>query len=265
MGACEAIRRIRVDTPSTVVSETWLCVYVRGMAQKAMAQKTSSGTRRARGSISPDEIIAGAFDVANEKSLSGFSMPMLAKHLGVGVTSIYWYFRKKEDLLDAMADRANGEYHAATPFVGATDWKDALRRHFRRMREAFREQPVLIELTLLRPYPRPVDHSSMQATADKLDSMIGAMVEVGFSAEDALEIYLSLLAHVCGAAMVAHQGIFTTYDGGLPSGTADENASVPLLNSLAAKGHRIEDVEDTTFDFTLEAILAYAERTLQRD
>ena len=62
----------------------------------AKAQKVSGG-RRARGSISAEEIIAGAFDVAGRVSLSEFSMPMLAKHLGVGVTSIYWYFRKKDD------------------------------------------------------------------------------------------------------------------------------------------------------------------------
>ncbi len=42
---------------------------------------------------------------------------MLAKHLDVGVTSIYWYFRKKDDLLNAMTDRALGQYDFATPFV----------------------------------------------------------------------------------------------------------------------------------------------------
>lgn len=227
----------------------------------AKAQKVSAG-RRARGSISAEEIIAGAFDVAGRVSLSEFSMPMLAKHLGVGVTSIYWYFRKKEDLLDAMADKANEEYHAATPFIGADNWQDGLRRHFRRMHQAFRTQPVLVELTLLRPYPHSADRTSMQATAAKLDSMVAAMVGAGFTAEQALEIYLSLLAHVCGAAMVEHQGIFATYDGGLPRG-ADETASaVPLLAELAAKGHRIDNVEDATFEFTFEAILAQAERSL---
>ena len=33
-------------------------------------------------------------------------MPGLAQHLDVGVTSIYWYFRKKEELLNAMNDVA---------------------------------------------------------------------------------------------------------------------------------------------------------------
>jgi AcrR family transcriptional regulator len=61
--------------------------------------------RRERGSITVDEILNGAFEVAAEVSVDHLSMPLLAKHLDVGVTSIYWYFRKRDDLLDAMTDR----------------------------------------------------------------------------------------------------------------------------------------------------------------
>lgn len=51
--------------------------------------------RRRRGSITAEDIIAGAFELAEEIGISGLSMPLLAKHLDVGVTSIYWYFRKR--------------------------------------------------------------------------------------------------------------------------------------------------------------------------
>jgi AcrR family transcriptional regulator len=36
-------------------------------------------------------------------------MPRLAQRLDVGVTSIYWYFRSKDDLLDMMTERAMAE------------------------------------------------------------------------------------------------------------------------------------------------------------
>jgi AcrR family transcriptional regulator len=45
--------------------------------------------RRERGSISVDEILNGAFEVAAEVSIDNLSMPLLARHLDVGVTSIY--------------------------------------------------------------------------------------------------------------------------------------------------------------------------------
>lgn len=61
--------------------------------------------RRQRGSINPEDIISGAFELAQQVSIDNLSMPLLGKHLGVGVTSIYWYFRKKDDLLNAMTDR----------------------------------------------------------------------------------------------------------------------------------------------------------------
>ncbi|NED60037.1 helix-turn-helix transcriptional regulator, partial [Streptomyces sp. SID10244] len=64
------------------------------MARKENAPKRE---RRERGSIDPEEIIKGAFELAEEIGVDNLSMPLLGKHLGVGVTSIYWYFRKKDD------------------------------------------------------------------------------------------------------------------------------------------------------------------------
>lgn len=80
--------------------------------------------RRERGAISVEEILSGAFDVAAAVSIDNLSMPQLAKHLDVGVTSIYWYFRRKDDLLDAMTDRALDEYDftAPTDAAAATRW-----------------------------------------------------------------------------------------------------------------------------------------------
>lgn len=80
------------------------------VAKQATAEKRQ---RRERGSINPDDIISGA-ELAEQVSIDNLSMPLLGKHLGVGVTSIYWYFRKKDDLLNAMADRALRQYVFAT-------------------------------------------------------------------------------------------------------------------------------------------------------
>ena len=82
------------------------------MAKQATAEKRQ---RRERGSINPDDIINGAFELAEEVGIDNLSMPLRGKHLGVGVTSIYWYFRKKDDLLNAMTDRALRQYVFSTP------------------------------------------------------------------------------------------------------------------------------------------------------
>src|SRR6202046_4673838 len=134
----DTIARYRTRHERTEVTE---------LARQAVADKRQ---RRERGSISVDEIINGAFEVAEEVSVDGLSMPLLAKHLDVGVTSIYWYFRKKDDLLNAMTDRALGQYDFATPFVEGQDWQDSLRDHARKMRQTFRDNPILCDLFLIR-------------------------------------------------------------------------------------------------------------------
>lgn len=97
--------------------------------------------RRQRGSINPEDIISGAFELAQQVSIDNLSMPLLGKHLGVGVTSIYWYFRKKDDLLNAMTDRALSKYVFATPYIEAGDWRETLRNHARSMRKTFADNP----------------------------------------------------------------------------------------------------------------------------
>ena len=117
------------------------------MAKQATADKRQ---RRERGSINPDDIISGAFELAEQVSIDNLSMPLLGKHLGVGVTSIYWYFRKKDDLLNAMTDRALSKYVFATPYVEASDWRETLRNHARLMRKTFMGNPILCDLILIR-------------------------------------------------------------------------------------------------------------------
>ena len=129
--------------------------------------------RRERGSINADEIVTGAFEVAAEVSLDNLSMPMLAKHLGVGVTSLYWYFRKKDDLLDAMADRALREYKYTDPSIDAENWRESLRKHAQTMRQTFRNDPVLCDLILIRgTYSRGAARNALE----KIESPVAALV-----------------------------------------------------------------------------------------
>jgi AcrR family transcriptional regulator len=97
--------------------------------------------RRERGSISVDEILNGAFEVAAEVSIDNLSMPLPARQLDVGVTSIYWYFRKKDELLDAMTDWALQRYEFTVPCIDASNWRASLRNHARTMRRQFLDDP----------------------------------------------------------------------------------------------------------------------------
>src|SRR3954452_18170676 len=166
------------------------------VAKQATAEKRQ---RRERGSINPDDIIKGAFELAEEVGIDNLSMPLLGKHLGVGVTSIYWYFRKKDDLLNAMTDRALGQYVFATPYGEAADWREPLANHARAMRKTFMGNPILCDLILIRSALSP---RAVRAGEHEVEKAIASLVEAGLSAEDAFDTYSAVSVHVRGSVVL---------------------------------------------------------------
>jgi AcrR family transcriptional regulator len=228
---------------------------------KQVTDERAKRQRRERGSISVDEIINGAFEVARDVSVDGLSMPLLAKHLDVGVTSIYWYFRKKDDLLNAMTDRALGQYDFATPFVEGQDWRESLRNHARKMRETFRSNPILCDLILIRG---TFGREATQAAFQKLEKAVATLVEAGLSPEDAFDTYASISVHTQGAAILERlqdkSGGAQSYRSGTTLVIDPE--AMPLIAELTEKGHRIGVADDINFEFGLNCILEHARQLI---
>src|ERR1700734_3509682 len=78
---------------------------------RATVGSRGRSTRRPRGSLSREEILDGARELVEAHGLQQLSMPALAKQLKSGVTSIYWYFRSKDDLLEALTDRVTRDMY----------------------------------------------------------------------------------------------------------------------------------------------------------
>lgn len=213
--------------------------------------------RRKRGSLDVESIIAGAFELAKQVSLNALTMPKLARHLDVPLTSIYWHFQKKEALLDAMADRATKKYHFSMPFVGVENWQEGLRQHFRDMRQVFRDEPVLCDLILVRANELSAD--TLQYSLRNLESAVGTLVEAGFSAGEGLDLYMTLSLHTRGVAVLEHLDTATTTQdvSRIPSAT-----HTPRLHELAVQGHLSASITDATFASTVDAVISQAERLL---
>ncbi len=225
-------------------------------AAAASGGRSAKPKRRPRGSLDVEDIITGAFELAEEVSISGLSMPVVARHLGVPLTSIYWHFRKKEDLLNAMTDRAIKQYHFTTPFEGGGAWQDGLRNHFRKMRQVFQENPVLCELILMRS--GELSPEATHASIDNMENVVKTMVnDAGFKPDDALTVYLALSAHSRGTAMIECLNAGPQQPG--RRRVTGVTTAHPLLNQLETKGHTIDDVE---FEFTLDALIERAEDIL---
>jgi AcrR family transcriptional regulator len=203
---------------------------LKGQDQKG---KRASG-RRPRGSLSRDEIVAGAFELAAEgEGIDGLSMPRLARHLGVGVTSLYWYFRSKDDLLTALTQEAAGRLYTLLPDYRAYPWDEHLLRYFRDFRRVFREQPVLCDLIVLRAPMQARSPEAVHQFFALLEREIAPLVEAGFAVRDAVNAYATLSVYTRGC--VLNERLFTAAEellssGGYPAPSPDiDPENLPVM------------------------------------
>ena len=232
------------------------------MAKQATAEKRQ---RRERGSINPDDIISGAFELAEQVSIDNLSMPLLGKHLGVGVTSIYWYFRKKDDLLNAMTDRALRKYVFATPYVEASDWRETLRNHARSMRKTFMGNPILCDLILIRSALSP---RAARVGVQEIEKAIAGLVEAGLSPEEAFDTYSAVSVHVRGSVVLhrLQEKNEATENGArtIEDAMVIDPETTPLLAQMTTKGHHIGAPDDNNFEYGLDCILDNASRLIEQ-
>ncbi|MBD1320751.1 TetR/AcrR family transcriptional regulator [Gordonia hankookensis] len=231
------------------------------MARKENAPKRE---RRERGSIDPEEIIKGAFELAEEIGVDNLSMPLLGKHLGVGVTSIYWYFRKKDDLLNAMTDRALERYGLAAALKHSSDdWRTRLHDHAHAMRDVFLKNPILCDLILIRSSLGP---RNAQLGALEIERSVENLMREGLSLEDAYDSYSAVQLHVRGSVVLerlheknkAEDSAAQAYYENLII-TPDQT---PLLAEAAAKGRVGGAPDEQNFEYGLSCILDHTSRLI---
>src|ERR1700739_3002277 len=259
-GRGSAGRFVPLVADSQTAGAGYILMEVPVVAKQATADKRQ---RRERGSINPDDIISGAFELAEQVSIDNLSMPLLGKHLGVGVTSIYWYFRKKDDLLNAMTDRALSKYVFATPSVEAGDGRETLRNHARLMRKTFMGNPILCDLILIRAALSP---KAARLGAQEMEKAVANLVEAGLSPEDAFDTYSAVSVHVRGSVVLhrLQEKNQATENGArtIEDAMVIDPETTPLLAQMTAKGHHIGAPDDNNFDYGLDCILDHAGRLI---
>lgn len=220
----------------------------------ATPASTNGRRRRERGSISVDEILRGAFEVTDEVSIDNLSMPQLARHLDVGVTSIYWYFRRKDELLDAMTERVLLDYDFSVASIEAGNWRESLRAHAHRMRTMFTDNPIVCDLILIRgtrgmPAARPA--------LEKIEQPVAALVAAGLTAKQAFDTYTAISVLVRSSAVLQRLQSRTA-DGHFPREYWEQvldAEAMPLIASIPGRGYRIGMADDGNFDHILDSIL----------
>jgi AcrR family transcriptional regulator len=205
--------------------------------------------RAERGSISAEQIVAGALELAEEAGLDALTMPKLARRLGIGVTSIYWYFRSKDELIEALQVEAARAFHAMMRPSDDPDWPSWLYGMFLRLRQAMRANRVYCDLLFMRG--ARASATALQHTWPGAEAIIGKMAAAGFTPHEALQNLVMLSLYTRGCVVLERQ----IEQSGL---AVDDPTPVPaefVLLSEALTTQNTRGVSDAAYEAQLRLLI----------
>jgi AcrR family transcriptional regulator len=205
--------------------------------------------RAERGSINAEQIIAGALALAEEVGIDGLTMPKLARRLGIGVTSIYWYFRSKDELIEALQVEAARAFHATMRPPDDPDWPSWLYGMFLRLRQAMRANRVYCDLLFMRG--ARASTTALEHTWPGAEAVVGKMAAAGFTPHEALQNLVMLSLYTRGAVVLERQ----IEQAGL---SVDDPTPVPaefVLLSQALTTQNTRGVSDAAYEAQLRLLI----------
>lgn len=154
-----------------------------------MSSDPAARPRRARGSLSAEEILDAAAQIVEHEGLQQLSMPHLARTMDCGVTSLYWYFRSKDELVEALVDRVSREAFTRLAPVGNGSWDDELIDYFVAFRTLMHRSPLYREIFA---HSTRVTYGVSRLGRQVLrrtDAGLALLTRAGFSAQQAAVVH----------------------------------------------------------------------------
>lgn len=179
-----------------------------------MARK--AGTR-----LDPDQIVDTALDLLDEVGLDALSTRALAERMGVKQPALYWYFKSRQALLDAMNQRLMQLREAREPQEGEA-WDAFLIRANRSFRAA---------LVSRRDGARI--HAGTHADPGDIalvEKQLAVFVAAGFTAGEALDVLVATSRYTVGCVLEEQAESQREQDGAL----ADAAAPFPMASAAVA-------------------------------
>jgi AcrR family transcriptional regulator len=140
--------------------------------------------------ISIDALTTAALELVDESG--DFSLPKLARKIGVSQSSIYNHVSGREEILELLRHRIITE--APYPPVDHKDWEDTLRVLIRTYRDAFARHPRLAPLLVLQSIKDP-------AVMGLYEDLALALEGAGFQGGDVVSAISTIDSFALGAAL----------------------------------------------------------------
>lgn len=202
-----------------------------------------------------ETVIRAALDLLDETGVDGLTTRRIATALGVQQPALYWHFKDKAALLDALAEAILVENHGRSLPLPGEDWRHFLienARSFRRALLAYRDGARVHAGS--RPSP---------ALYPAAEAQLGFMVAAGFDIVAAGYILQAAGHYVVGS--VLEQQAFTA-GGGLPDNSPEADSAFEISKQFPLLGQAFRELEnvspDEGFEFGLVALVTGFESLL---
>jgi AcrR family transcriptional regulator len=135
---------------------------------------------RQRPHLSAEAVLDAAMELVDTQGEAGLTFRRLGELLGADPTAVYRYFRSKDDLLLAMADRVFDDALGSTP--PQPDWRSSLRVGALEAYHALLRHPRLAVLVAART-------TQGRGEARAIESILAALDDAGLPPAEAVEVW----------------------------------------------------------------------------
>lgn len=167
------------------------------------------------------DIIAAAIDLLDEVGIDKLSTRALANRLGVAQPALYWHFRSKGDLLDALNEEMLRRHHERRMPRPGESWDAFLLAHARSMRQALL---AVRDGARISAGTRPTPVQFVEA-----EQHLRLLVDAGFAPQTALHVSMGLARFVVGFVLEEQGEREREAAEGTANGALDELKDLPLL------------------------------------
>ena len=169
-------------------------------------RRTESGSlkRRARGSLSREEILGAARLFVETNGLRELSFPRLAEHLNAGASSLYSYFQSKDELLATILDDVTAEMYLRLPEIGDGPWDEEIVEHFVAFRGLLRRTPVYREVFAYRTQTLFQGSRMAPFILRRVEDNLALFVRGGLTVDEAVEAFNAFSSYARAYVLVEH-------------------------------------------------------------
>ena len=176
--------------------------------------------------LSRDQIVSSAIAVADREGADAVGMRRIARDLGVGTMSLYWYVASKDELLALMIDTVEGEFEIPSP---SGNWRADLTQAANNIRAVLIRHGWMANFI---GHRRSIGPNELVHLENSLATLAGA--DLGLDLDDALRILMAVETYVLGFAQRDQQELRVEHD------TAERLAANPESSVL----HQVSEYTD---------------------